>query len=67
MKAHETYQGQKFSTIYGYRDPRPRDIGRVRHGVILSNHSRQGDEVVIVEWDDNLQPQAMNVNDLELK
>jgi len=35
-----------------------------RTGVILSNKSRQGDEVVIVEWDDNFSVSAENINDL---
>lgn len=35
-----------------------------RPGKIIANVSRQGDEVVIVEWDDDFSIDAENVNDL---
>ena len=33
-------------------------------GIIKSNSSRQGDEVVIVEWDGTFNVSVVNVNDL---
>ena len=36
-----------------------------RTGIVIANQSRQGDEVLIVEWDDDFTVSAMNVNDLE--
>jgi hypothetical protein len=36
-------------------------------GRIISNQSRQSDEVVIVEWDNDFSVSAMNVNDLCFK
>jgi hypothetical protein len=62
MKAIEARVGQRFNYT-----PVPNRRGLyARSGIIISTQSRQGDEAVIVEWDDNLQPQAMNVNDLKL-
>ena len=36
-----------------------------RNGVVIANKSRQGDEVVVIEWDDDFTVQAANVNDVE--
>lgn len=33
---------------------------------IIANFSRQGDEVVVIEYDDNFEITAANINDLEV-
>jgi len=38
-----------------------------RTGLLIYNRSRQGNEVVVVEWDDSHVVGVMNVNDLSVK
>ena len=39
---------------------------RNRYGIVVCNRLKQGDEAVIIEWNDNYTIQSMNVNDLEI-
>lgn len=41
-----------------------KDYHSHRTGVIIANTSRQGNEIVAVEWDDNFIITAFNINDL---
>lgn len=56
MKAHEVSVGQKVSTRPPFEQT----------GIIVSIQSRQGDEVVIVEWNLGYDVHTVNVNDLIL-
>lgn len=69
MKAKSIKAGAKFSVkrVKSCKACGQMTGSYLRTGKIISNKSRQGDEVVIVEWDDNLQVTTENVNDLNFK
>lgn len=59
---------RKHNIVYIHDPEYTRETGclrSLRSGIVIANQSRQGDEVVIVEWDMNFRPEAWNVNDLK--